>query len=251
MYTELRRIYSGNSITLNLEQREFGLISEARKKISRMISRSITKDSLKKDELSEYLTNHKNLVNDKDVESKLSDIAKNKYKSGILRFNGGLKDEPLHSSTVNTKLIKKKVDPSKLNGREKELAESIIDNDNVIFYPKGAGVEQLAHEIGHVKNRTEGLYNRAISKLSNKFHYNPKSSSTKNFIKGKLMIEEEKNASKNAMRLLKDSGMSDSNLRRSKENLDKGIEIYRLGNNIKGKSRLMKMIEVKKKDKKK
>lgn len=36
-----------------------------------------------------------------------------------------------------------------------------------------------------------------------------------------------------------------------KENLDKGIEIYKLGNNINGKSKLMRLIEVKKKNKKK
>ena len=246
MYTELRRIYSENSITLNLEQKEFGLINNIRKKITRSISRSITKDLDKKDSLARYLNDSNNLVNNKVAEDKLIDIAKKKYNTGVLKFNDSLRDTPLPNSTVNTKNLKKQIDPTGLTGRSKELAESIIENDNVIFHPENSGVEQLAHEIGHIKNRTEGLYNKAISKLSNKYPYRGNSSSIpKNFLTNKIRIQEEKNASKNAIKLLKSSKLNSDEIAKSKENLDKGIKYYKLEGNIKNKSLLNKMLNKK------
>lgn len=51
--------------------------------------------------------------------------------------------------------------------------------------------------------------------------------SRKIFFKGKKVVNNEKNASENAIKLLKESGASENELKLAKESLDKSLESYK------------------------
>lgn len=51
--------------------------------------------------------------------------------------------------------------------------------------------------------------------------------SVERFFKGKKVVNNEKNASENAIKLLKESGASENELKLAKESLDKSLESYK------------------------
>jgi len=116
-----------------------------------------------------------------------------------------------------------------------------------IFLPKkNGGVENLAHEVGHIENSkskgirklinnkanstdTRNQFNTDLNSLMN-FGNHGKSgikTATKDYVKSLLINQEEKNASNRGLKIMKNLGASKKELEQAKEHMDKGLETYR------------------------
>lgn len=108
------------------------------------------------------------------------------------------------------------------------------DNKCMVYWEKSKGLEQLAHELGHVDNYWGKSIERFIHKGA-KFGNTIKREEDKNGVTyallsvlgSKFINWEEKNASKKGYELLKQHGLSQNELRIAKENLDNAIKIYK------------------------
>ena len=254
MYTELRRIYSGNSITLNLEQREFGLIGNLikniRGKVSNKIERSIIKDFERRSSVLDSIRSRK-LVNS-NSEKEISDIARRKYKAEIINTNDPyLVDNNLNRVSSLSDIIK----TAESSGVDKKYIEELKKNNYYILHPSKSGTENLAHEIGHIQNKEDkNLIKNTIRKLADKYPTDKRDPSTilkdsgvglsiKNYIKGNILLQEERNANKNAIKLLKKSGYNPDKIKDSKESLKKNLMTYKYDRNIRSKIPLMNKVQ--------
>ena len=114
----------------------------------------------------------------------------------------------------------------------------------------------LAHEIGHVKNyESKNPITKVNNKVANKYSeevanydsFNENGSLLKgisNYFKQRALINEESNASKKAMRLLKKSGMNKDKLNNSKLDLDDSLKTYKYGGEVFYKTPIMKKIQI-------
>lgn len=275
MYTELRIIYFSDTYSfpdLTIEQREFGILSDvvrsgvkrsykkyvgrARRSIGNKLKDSINKD-LKDKRSAVNSFRNRDIVFDENVERKLIKESKNKYNSRTLGFPlGGDKSKNL---VLKSKDIPKDLKVSDFPEDQIRVASKMINsskkNNYIIFHPSKSGTDSLAHEIGHIQNENKGLFNRSISKLSSSIKMDQKPlndikndkgfrKGLGNLIKGKIRIQEEKNASKNAIRLLKNSGMKENDINKSRRNLDTALNTYIHDSNIRYKVPLMNRIQI-------
>jgi hypothetical protein len=124
--------------------------------------------------------------------------------------------------------------------------KELSSGKKLISYPRNklitdnpAGIDDLAHEIGHVDNglsngikrlihRKAGYY-RPLMEINNPNNINKRGllNSLKNLIKGETMVLEESNASRSGLRLLKKNGASKDVLGRSKRSLDNSLKTYK------------------------
>ena len=113
--------------------------------------------------------------------------------------------------------------------------------DYSIFWSKKDGYEQLGHEMGHIENsKSKNPIRRWINKTANnpetrrKFEEEVGGSdkgikdSIKNWAIGKIILQEEKNASKNSIKHLKEIGATPEQLDTAKKNLKDALETYKL-----------------------
>lgn len=107
---------------------------------------------------------------------------------------------------VKEELLKTPSLPDKMKKEFRKIHGDSFKSKHHIKYPEGFGVDALSHELGHIKN------NNPI----------PKGKRTK-----KQQYDEEKNASKNALELLKKSGLESSKLKMAKNNLKRDLATYR------------------------
>lgn len=258
MYTELRRIYSENSITLNLEQREFGLISDfiknninkVRRKVADKLEESIIKD-FNKSSVARGRSEIPGNVNSR-VENKLSELAEKKWKSDIIFDNTS-------NSNMNKISSKDDVIKAALNAGHKpdsEIIKDISKKNYYIIHPSKSGTANLAHEIGHIQNK-EGLnpIKRVIRGLADKNpidQRNPKEILSdsgiilgmKNYVKGSLREVEEKNANKNALKILKKNGFNKNEIEEANDIFKNNQSTYRHDKNIRSKIPIMNKIQV-------
>lgn len=127
---------------------------------------------------------------------------------------------------------------------KKKVSNALKSNEDLIIHPSKSGTEYLGHEIGHIENsKTSNPIKKFINKIAN----DPKTrddintsailrlkdeglgfkEAGKRFIKGNLVLAEEKNASKNSLRKLKKYGANKEDLKKSKENLKIGEDTYK------------------------
>ena len=143
---------------------------------------------------------------------------------------------------------------------EKKLRNAYRRGKTAVISPKrGGGIEYRAHEVGHAMR--VGSKN-PITKLVRKYAFNPNTrevlninsgdqgskrgikEAIKGYLKGSMVVAEEKAASKNALKLLKKGGMSKEDLLRSKNNLDMSLITYKKGRSRLWKSPLRELVEI-------
>lgn len=138
-----------------------------------------------------------------------------------------------------------------------EVIKDILGGKNVIYhsYKPTEGAEALAHEIGHADNysssnpikrdihrRSGGKYKdlSLISGLDQKGVLR----SVKNYLNGLLVVNEESNATRTGLDLLKKSGVDSDALKESSEILKNSLNTYRYGNNINSKYPIRNSIQI-------
>lgn len=134
-------------------------------------------------------------------------------------------------------------------GKDYRKAIRSLYNDKYkhqVFIPKGNGVDDLAHEIGHVENSKSKGLRKLINKVANspetrrelnedhvKLMYtgnNGKSgikTALKDYGKSLLISQEEKNASRAGRKMMEQAGASKEELRKAKEHHDAGVKTYK------------------------
>jgi hypothetical protein len=278
MYTELRIIYFSDTYSLpdlTIEQREFGILSDvvrsgvkrsykkyvgrARRSIGNKLDKSISEDINKRSKILDELKSRSNPVINPRSEQTISQLSSDKYNTEILtpdpsRYSG---KSTYISSSKRFKNIKpddlKEVSNGKFNGISNEMADILSKNKGLIISPKGSGTDSLAHEVGHVMNKKDSILSRIRSlgdsiSRSTKIPYkdlkNKKGLGLGEYVRGKIIVSEEKAASKNGMKILKGIGMSSDELRRSKEYLDKSLDTYKLEASARRKTPIKNLIQI-------
>lgn len=141
------------------------------------------------------------------------------------------------SSDVSTK---EKIDLTRSNDKfDRKLGKAFMSSDHVINFPPSSGQASLAHEIGHSKNSTGKGLDKIISDKNNDIRgsYSNKNkrvgirNGLKTLYQGSIVVQEEKNASKKALKLLKAAGASKDELKNAKEELDLSLKTYKIGRN--------------------
>lgn len=153
------------------------------------------------------------------------------------------------------------------------IKNSVAKGEHQILHSSGSGTDFLAHEIGHIDNeKSKGLrklinkigndpdnrYNFQIALQGGKDDNSSIREGIKRFIKGKSIVQEEKNASKYALKKLKELGASNEELQQAKNNLKDALKSYQTGTSYyyttpfrnklrtpgkRGKKSLQKMVE--------
>lgn len=229
---------------MTIEQREYGLKSKLISKVNNKFTKDI------KDMRSAIMTAKRNAedngVHNKKVRNNLLRVGHNNNartidasleKSHKSIENSNIRPKDLDKSTLE--ILDGKYEPSShIPGKVKNAVKS---GKSVIFHPAESGEELLAHEVGHVVNRnSKNPISRAISDsdIANTHLYIDFKDSkgllnvAKGFVKGKTRLYEETKANKRAMKLLKDAGASEDELKRSKDILDKNLETYKIGSRL-------------------
>ena len=131
------------------------------------------------------------------------------------------------------------IDPSKADKKFfKEINSGRIDHQ--IFYNKKNPVMDLVHEVGHIGNMVEGnRFQKKISSASKsrRAHYNSahykKESGLKNalnqLLENKLILKEEKNASRRGLNIMKEAGATPKELEEAKKYLKTAEKSYEHG----------------------
>lgn len=186
----------------------------------------------------------------KDKLDSLRDLAKDKYKTEIVK-----KSHPFErhnaSTIIDTKgksgnLTRQEIESRRKAGRcfpfHKELESALNNPENRSIITKSTDtlITGEAHELGHVHNRYNGTKKeKFISKLDTPERRErvtreidgskPRSVLTKlqDWLDNKIIQKEEKNASKNAMNILKNNiKLSDEELKEAKNVLDNSYKTY-------------------------
>lgn len=133
-----------------------------------------------------------------------------------------------------------------------EIRKAIDEGKKYVINHTNDGTATLAHELGHIQNLEDGnLFKKSVSNLNYKFK--PTRLKTKidkdtkevieigvrdksgllsaagEFIKGKLAVKEEANATKSAMKTLKELGVNKSELRQASMELDTALRASKSG----------------------
>lgn len=166
-----------------------------------------------------------------------------KNKAYILEDKSNTSGKSFENGTIDIrnpeikKAVRKKL---KFDGR-KDM-EHFNNSNDLILFKESSGNPALAHEIGHVINRNSkgkaAKIDREAENIIEEFHKPADSpggrdnskglwKSVERFFKGKKVVNNEKNASENAIKLLKESGASENELKLAKESLDKSLESYK------------------------
>lgn len=256
-----------------LEQKEFGVVEKLGKVINK--HRSNIANKLEKD-----IT--------KDLEL-MKDARRVRVKQPILRskkIEAGLKAEAESSGTLvtNARLDNKSSASLSKGMKRDELNNKIyetLNEDNpaaleelkskmdskkksdVISYPSNASIQDLAHEVGHLKTKNlKGIKNKVANFISHKTKANDKIGETvdaeasgkgksglgkaaANYLRGKAIVREEINANNEGRRLLKKHGLPDKFSKNVNDSYNAGEESYKAASRIAWKSPLKNSIKPK------
>lgn len=228
-----------------VEQKEYGLKSAAIsgiKKVGKLIAKKLDDSSkLDSEKLKKINESLKSVAKDRNPEV-LKNIGKDAKKSNIKILNGKkklsssekffrkrfdkTKSWEKKSSDVSTK---EKIDLTRSNDKfDRKLGKAFMSSDHVINFPPSSGQASLAHEIGHSKNSTGKGLDKIISDKNKRVGIR---NGLKTLYQGSIVVQEEKNASKKALKLLKAAGASKDELKNAKEELDLSLKTYKIGRN--------------------
>lgn len=228
-----------------VEQKEYGLKSAAIsgiKKVGKLIAKKLDESSkLDSEKLKKINESLKSVAKDRNPEV-LKNIGKDAKKSNIKILNGKkklsssekffrkrfdkTKSWEKKSSDVSTK---EKIDLTRSNDKfDRKLGKAFMSSDHVINFPPSSGQASLAHEIGHSKNSTGKGLDKIISDKNKRVGIR---NGLKTLYQGSIVVQEEKNASKKALKLLKAAGASKDELKNAKEELDLSLKTYKIGRN--------------------
>lgn len=276
----ITRIFTGQDLVEKLysegwtiEQREYGL-KKITKSVGKYIKNGINKlknntaESLEKQIESSKIKNQKladeaaKAVNkDKNITEKLVDQAEKDKIGVIVSKASDIKGSGIEKDmVVDSKVILEGEDikalPPTLNKRIRNVAEK---NRKVVFHHSDSGNEDLAHEIGHIKNEDKSWLSRYTnsSKVrgeldrSRKELEDPDSPKAigymrgaKRWVKGKLVEYEEKKASKKGLKLMKNAGASKDELEAAKDKLmNKSLGTYKEANKMYYKSPIARKLK--------
>lgn len=251
------------------------LIGRARKNIAGKLNKSIQKDL---ESIEQYNKNSKSIYRyNPNLESKLRDEAEKMGAPKIYRarFQNNSNESALIRN-VGAEDVKKFAKYNKSPGQQKSLgnlAEDISKSNNKkvdgIFQPPESSSHNLAHEIGHYKNsksknpitnfisrknlkndgeirkNSEKTINRAVNGNTDQEQINTGiKSHIKNYINGKLIVSEEKNATKEGLKLIKKHG-SKEDVSVAKSALDEALEGYKAGSRVNWKMSIRDNIQLK------
>lgn len=239
------------------EQRCYGLLGKARKLISNKVDNSI-KDSLKK--YRDTLREIDKFPKSDRLSSPLTSISE-KEGSNVLRYN----TESGSSFRVKRKSISENFadrmadinhDDEVYNNLGRLVSDNKSKYDDIIFYPKGADHSELVHEIGHKRNSiSRNPIKRKLDDLNMRYQDDiseMKGSSksgllnaVKEFVKGKAVVADESNASKEGLKLLKGSGATKDEIDDARKLYNLKLNTYKHKSNANYKSTILNTIKPK------
>lgn len=143
----------------------------------------------------------------------------------------------------------------------KDYKSALLDKSNkaIIVHSQDTGPAGIAHELGHSQNRLSGsISDKIISRLDNpgmrgRHHSEEplgigKDHSIKETLQSiydrGIILKEEKNASKKAMKILKDKGMSKEELKETRKSLDQAYKTYKVKADAKVSTNLRSKIQI-------
>lgn len=211
-----------------MEQKEFGLRRQARVMIGR--GRKKAADSVMKKIEKNWPTKH----------TVLKEVS-----------NPGARERMV--SRTNVKIIP--VEKHKNGG-------IVYPKKRIIVYQEGHD-DTLAHELGHLKNREGGL-SKIIAESSlnkrGKKHFRSVTGgksfeeylgkdksvvdSAKDYLGSKVLIQEEKNANKNARRLMKEAGYTPEEIKKAEKNNRDALDTYKRKSSIMTWADIYKKIQI-------
>lgn len=253
---------------LYLEERRYNIISDLyhsglkrtyKKNVGRL--RSNIADSLSGKSL-EHATNSRKagikFLQDERVkdEGVKKGVIKKAIKDGDVRISRTKMDGLGGPYTIGNKEAKETMKTDAVKGelkalnKEKDYKKTMRSFDkekhkHQIFVPKGNGVEDLAHEVGHVENKKSKGLRKKINDIANspdtriQFSQDTNNLSwvgnhgksgigtaLKDFGKSLIINQEERNATKAGLKIMKEAGATKEELKRAKDHLKSGAKTY-------------------------
>ena len=217
-----------------LRQKEYGLVSDAWKKVTKSLRDSINKD--------------KKETNDSQLKA-------------IMSRRGA-------DMTEDIQIMRRLRTAGKARRTQVKSNLGLNDNRNIAFrgkkgyyrnrieYIPNRGAAGLAHEIGHTIEREEGgLVGKVIDRLSDiarddqARNKSPEEKgllrSAKRYFQGRLISENERRATESGLKLMKKVGASDKLLKRSREELEGSLGTYKSSARVSSKRPLYNLIKTK------
>lgn len=247
-----------------IEQRQFGIIANLRRKYAKKYAEKSSKELVNR--LIDWNSKKENIkpIIDKELRNSI-------YKNEMPKVNsthlvGGRNLLPTNSEGkfLKVKNAENLLQKPFYNKREmKFLKKMVKKKKNGVVLPKNSGIESDAHELGHSFNAKSKGLDGIISRLDPRApksgntppknilsaYPSPKNEGDKkvgifealkdhfnNYKNSKLILKEEENASKKALDILKRNGATEEQLIHAKENLDHSLESYKIGSDMATKS---------------
>lgn len=239
------------------DQRCYGLLGRVRKVASDKLSESIGKS----------LKNYRNAVSDINKFPK-SDRLSNplisiseKEGSKVLRYNTeGRSSFRVKRKSINERFADKMADINHDDEVYNNIGRLVSDKsskfDDIIFYPKGSDHSELAHEIGHKRNSiSKNPIKKKLDNLNMKYQNDISEmkgskkkgllNTAKEFLKGKSVVADESNASKEGLKVLKEAGANKKELESAEKLYKLKLDTYKYKSTANYKSTLLNTIKPK------
>lgn len=227
-----------------IQQRQYGLLGNFKKAVKKKAVKFLDKKvNNAHNELNRAQLSAKGII--KPGYETVSDpkISKNLIKNArkmntrVMKSNRPDTSSMRHSNEFNEELLSSEEHITSPRGIKKVM-NATKSNDKIIMMGDNysRSTDSLAHEIGHAKNSVsknpivKRIHDSSGSELnsSDKGLYQI----ARHIVKNKLRINEEARASRNAMKMLKKAGATEEQLKRSRKNLDYGLETYKAGSKL-------------------
>ena len=223
-----------------INQKEFGWI---RNKLSKTISEEEQK---KQDYMLDHEINPR--IMNLEVENKM--INENKSTSVVVPKPDKKSPRVSFPNKLRSKNIKGALSDPENNFSEDDIKLLTLvmtrDDKNIstVYWDRCDGLEELAHEFGHVNNYNGNFLDKFINrgaKFSGKIKNLPDGviNSLLSVLGSTLINWEESNASKKGYEMLKKYNLSLKDLRLAKENLDNALKIYKSNSKIEWRKKLI------------
>lgn len=252
-------------------------VGRTRRTLAKKINKSASKDLLKGVEEGGKMLDSSKVENKPIREELYREAGKNSARVHKIDIDGQRGSYIFSSSSLKKRSATgqnfKKVEIDTLEGKKtiknsnrrvKGLNKSLKlgRHDYQIFNTNGK--EELAHEIGHAMNsKTKNLKKRLTNALANSTDVRKTlnndvkdminyggvkrsglGSTIGTLIRNKIIESEEKNASKNAIKLLKEKGASKDEISKAKDNLKHGLNSYKYTGRAALKSNIAQTVEI-------
>lgn len=164
----------------------------------------------------------------------------------VLHFDKSGKSYIIGHKTAKNQDLVNKVNRTSGIDKSKEVEDAINNNKDLINYDPNNGVEELAHELGHYNNsKSKNPIKRLINKIANRPITRAKIDRSKvvgndgsksildgvgRYINKRAIDFEEKGATKEGLKLLRDFGANDSEIRIADTKLKNAWKTYKKGN---------------------